>query len=391
MMTPYLQQRALLFSPPPRKPSPELGLVLVIPACREPQLLLCLMALQRCTLPSCAVEILIVINHSEAETAEGKALNLSIADDAARWTRRHNTPRRWFHVLHHCDMPRREAGVGLARKIGMDEACRRLVMAGNPGGIIASLDADCRVMPNYFQALDNHFRQRPQPEACTIDFEYPLRGVAFEPTVYEAITVYELMLRYQVEALRYAGFPDVHHTIGACMAVQAQAYQDQGGMNKKNYGEDIHFLQPFTRKPGFSVLQDTCVQLSPRPSGRRPGGSGQFVQKHSGKLNRLKTTSFKLFEDLRTAARFEPAAVESPALSAFLQALGGEAAVAEWRLYPASASRFSRHAHAAGYPEVPLLDAARACLEALGVKLPADTGPADFLAIFRRIQRKVPM
>jgi hypothetical protein len=391
MMTPYLQQRALLFSPPPRKPSPELGLVLVIPACREPQLLLCLMALQRCTLPSCAVEILVVINHSEAETAEVKALNLSIADDAARWARRHNTPRRWFHLLHHCDMPRREAGVGLARKIGMDEACRRLVIAGNPGGIIASLDADCRVMPNYFQALENHFRQRPQPAACAIDFEYPLRGVTFEPTVYEAITVYELMLRYQVEALRYAGFPAVHHAIGACMAVQAQAYQDQGGMNKKTYGEDVHFLLPFTRKPGFSYLRDTCVQLSPRPSGRRPGGSGQFVQKHTGKLNRLKTTSFQLFEDLRAAEPNKPDAAGSPALRLFREDMGGEAAVAEWRLHPGRASRFSRHANAAGYPEVPLLDAVRACFEALGMGLSPAAGPADFLAIFRRIQRNVPM
>ncbi len=383
MMTPYLQQRALLFSPPPRKPSPELGLVVVIPAYLEPQLLLCLMSLQRCMLPGVAVEILIVINHSEADTAERKARNINIAEEASRWISRQNTPRRWFHLLYHADLPRREAGVGLARKIGMDEACRRLEIAGNPGGIIASLDADCRVMPNYLQALENHFSPQSSLEACSIDFEYPLRGVDFETPVYEAITHYELQLRYQVEALNYAGFPFARHTIGACMAVRAQAYQDRGGMNKRKIDEDLHFLQPFIRANTLSSLCDTRVQLSPRPSDRRPGGAGRFVYRHAGKPLRIKTISFQLFEDLRQQYAAEPA----QALQAVLPAMQGASAFAEWSLQLRTIPRLARIARESGYPEVPLLGAASDCLASRGYPLPADSSAAVLLAGFRHIQR----
>jgi len=39
--------------------------------------------------------------------------------------------------------------------------------------------------------------------------------------VYGAIAAYELHLRYYVQALRYAGFPHAHHTVGSCLAVRA--------------------------------------------------------------------------------------------------------------------------------------------------------------------------
>ena len=39
-------------------------------------------------------------------------------------------------------MPAKDAGVGLARKTGMDEALYRFNMLGKPEGIILSYDAD---------------------------------------------------------------------------------------------------------------------------------------------------------------------------------------------------------------------------------------------------------
>ena len=64
-MTPYLQERSLY---PPlihRRPSPLLGIVVVIPCYDEDYLQLSLMSLQKCNRPQCDVEVIVVINHSE--------------------------------------------------------------------------------------------------------------------------------------------------------------------------------------------------------------------------------------------------------------------------------------------------------------------------------------
>lgn len=297
-MTPYLQQRALLFSQIERKPSPNLGLTVVIPACREEHLLLSLMALHRCTLPKCDVEVLVIINDSETAPTATRDLNLRIAAEAERWADRHNSTRRWFHILYHCGLSRKEAGVGLARKIGMDEACRRLERAEAPRGIIACFDADSLCATNYLCAIEAHFRDHPKSPACSIRFEHPLRGAEYPPEIYQAIVLYELHLRYYIQAQRYAGFPHAFHTVGSSMAVRCDAYQQQGGMNRRQAGEDFYFLHKFTSSPHFSELHSTCVIPSPRPSDRVPFGTGRAVNELLRNSQGYLTYSLQTFEDL---------------------------------------------------------------------------------------------
>src|SRR5690606_5551781 len=131
--------------------------------------------------------------------------------------------------------------VGLARKIGMDEALRRLDRAGRLDGVIACFDADCTCDPNYLVEVERFFRENPKAPGCSIYFEHPLSGPA-EPGIYQAVARYELHLRYYIEALRHAGFPHAFHTIGSSMAARASAYLQQGGMNKRQAGEDFYFL-----------------------------------------------------------------------------------------------------------------------------------------------------
>lgn len=298
-MTPYLQHRALLFQPIERQPSPNLGIAVVIPAYREPHLLLSLMSLKRCALPACDTEIIVVINDSEADTAEVRSENLLIAAEAERWAARNNSTRRCFHILYHCGLPRKDAGVGLARKIGMDEACRRLEQAGNPQGIIACFDADCRCSPNYLRAIEQHFQTYPKSPACSIHFEHPLRGAEFPPEIYSTATRYELHLRYFIQAQRYAGFPFAYHTVGSSMAVRCSAYQQQGGMNRRQAGEDFYFLHKFTTSSHFSILGDACVIPSPRPSNRVPFGTGRAVGEALFKRRPMTTYALQTFSDLR--------------------------------------------------------------------------------------------
>ena len=298
-MTPYLQQRGLY---PPlihKRPSPLLGMVVVIPCHDEDFLLLSLMSLKKCDRPHCDTEVIVVINESENAPDAVRDKNLNTFEQASRWAQENNQPHLRFHVLHLDDLPKKHAGVGLARKIGMDEACYRFHKAGHPRGIIACFDADSRCDRNYLQALEAHFQQNPKAQACAIYFEHPLSGPDFEDKIYEAITLYELHLRYYVHAQRWAGFPHAWQTIGSSMAVRCDAYQQQGGMNRRQAGEDFYFLHKFIPLGHFNEITTTKVIPSPRPSHRVPFGTGKAVGELLKNSGPYLTYSPESFKDLR--------------------------------------------------------------------------------------------
>ncbi len=298
-MTPYLQERTLF---PPLingKPSSLLGIVVVIPCHDEDFLLLSLMSLHRCERPNCDVEVIVLINDGEGDPAKVITKNEETYEQASRWARSNNLPRLRFHILYKSGLPKKHAGVGLARKIGMDEACFRFEKAGSTNGIIACFDADSRCEKNYFQAIERHFAEHPKAQASGIHFEHPLEGIDFEPPVYEAIVKYELHLRYYVHAQRWAGVPHAWQTIGSSMAVRAAAYQKQGGMNRRKAGEDFYFLHKFIPLGHFSEITDTKVIPSPRPSQRVPFGTGKAVGELLKSSGVYQTYNPHIFEDLR--------------------------------------------------------------------------------------------
>ncbi len=278
-MTSYLQQRTLY---PPLvgvAPSPVLGLVVTVPAYDESDLLLSLKSLEACALPDCDVEVLVLINHAEGAEARVQERSRRQYEDLSAWAVHAGRAGLRFHILYRPDLPRRHAGVGLARKILMDEACFRFAKAGREDGIIACFDADARVQSNYFQALCSHFERYPEQDACSIRFEHPTEGADWPPEVYAAIAQYELHLRVFLAWQRWAGFPFAYQTVGSSMAVRASAYQREGGMNRRQAGEDFYFLQKFIELGKVGELQETCVIPSPRPSTRVPFGTGRAIGK----------------------------------------------------------------------------------------------------------------
>ena len=105
----------------------------------------------------------------------------------AGWCEGRSDPGLVVRILEHLELPARDAGVGLARKLGMDEAVARLAAARRPRGIIVGLDADCRVDADYLTALHEHFRRHPDSPGCSVYFEHPLPG-ASAPVLHAAIT-----------------------------------------------------------------------------------------------------------------------------------------------------------------------------------------------------------
>ncbi|MDF1571365.1 MAG: hypothetical protein P1P82_07095 [Bacteroidales bacterium] len=95
--------------------------------------------------------------------------------------------------------------------------------------------------------------------------------------VYDAIVNYELHQRYYLEAVRYTGYPHAYHTVGSAFAVRAGAYCRQGGMSKRQAGEDFYFIQKVAMQGNFSECNTTTVHPSPRPSDRVPFGTGPAI------------------------------------------------------------------------------------------------------------------
>ena len=268
-------------------------MVVVVPCYDEPDLVGALESLQSCERPDCGVEIIVVVNSGADAPADVRERNRKSAAQA----------REYAQVIHVPDLPPTHAGVGLARKIGMDEALRRL----QGQGIIVNFDADCRCDPNYLRAIEEHFASHPETPGCSIYFEHP-PGAA---------DLYELHLRYYVQALRYARHPYAFHTIGSCMAVRSAVYMEQGGMNKRKAGEDFYFLQKVIALGHYNDLVTTRVIPSPRESDRVPFGTGKAVSDQLRGKPAL-TYPFEAFDDLKRF--FENVEHPPPAMCSFLDA-----------------------------------------------------------------------
>ena len=279
-MASYLDKHTLFKAQIPEKPRQDLSITVAIPCYDEKNLVKSLQSLNNCIISdNFSVEVIVVINSGEKDEEKVKSQNINTLEEAKEWSK--NTflnPKIRFHFLHHPDLIHKQAGVGLARKIGMDEAVYRFHQINNTKGIIACFDADTLCQKNYLIALFNHFKNYPKTSACSIYFEHPLSGDDFPQNIYQAIILYELHLRYYIQIQRHCGFPFAIHTIGSAMAVRCDAYQKQGGMNKRKAGEDFYFLQKFIKAGICNELNTTTVIPSPRPSHRVPFGTGKAVQ-----------------------------------------------------------------------------------------------------------------
>jgi glycosyltransferase involved in cell wall biosynthesis len=260
-------------------PSVNLGICVVIPCYNEPSLIESLGSIAGCNLPACDVEVIVVVNHPEGvhyDVLENSNKAVKDIDEANRlW----GCERLRFHAVKAFNLPRKQAGVGYARQIGMDEAAFRLLTVGTKQGIIACFDADSQCMPNYLAELYELWMQYPKTHACSVRFEHPLSGDEFPAEIYKGITAYELHLRYYNQASRFIGFPFAYHTVGSSMACSAEAYVKFGGMNRHQAGEDFYFLQKIIPHGHFRELNTTCVYPSPRPSNRVPFGTGRAMSK----------------------------------------------------------------------------------------------------------------
>ncbi len=391
-------------------PHTDLGMVVVIPCFNETQLVPTLQSLADCELPDTAVEVLVVINSGEQHPEAIRKQNEATLQAARAWSAQ-QTSAIAFHWIVADRLPRKHAGVGLARRIGLDEAAARLYAVQRPESVLLCYDADCLCAPNYLKVVYEHFLARPKQLAASIHFEHPLEGEAYAASVYEAIAHYELFLRYYRWGLHWAGHPFAYHTIGSSMAVRAHSYLKQGGMNRRKAGEDFYFLQKLIPLGNFGEITTTKVIPAPRASDRVPFGTGRAVgQWLDGSRPRWEGYHPQSFHDLKqlldqVEQLYDAPAAKaivnqlSPLLQQFLATRSWEQHLAEIRNHSGSQAgfvqRFFRwfnafealkwvhYARDNGYPDQELTGVAREWLGTMGQAQPNDV--LALLAIYRQL------
>ncbi len=177
------------------------------------------------------------------------------------------------------ELPEKDGGVGLARKIGMDLALKIFSYDSSAKNILACLDADCTVLSNYITEIYNQYNQR-KLSAAVVNFEHPVDQLNDEA---QAIICYEIFLRYYVLGLKYAGSKYAHHSIGSTITCDHISYIKAGGMNKRKAAEDFYFLEKLAKFCEIKKITGTTVYPSSRSSWRVPFGTGQRVERFLSK------------------------------------------------------------------------------------------------------------
>jgi hypothetical protein len=218
--------------------------------------------------------VVIVVNHGEHASAADRLQSSIDLTRLAALAERSELCLTWVDAASPgAEVPTKQAGVGFARKLGMDLALPLLNWKENP--LLVCLDADTLVEANYLQSIASHFRQSALG-AATLPFRHQPGNDSAQQA---AIDRYELFLRSYVYGLRLAGSPYAFNTVGSAMACRASAYVRCGGMNCRKAGEDFYFLQKLAKTDGVALLSGTTVFPEPRISSRVPFGTGRSMSR----------------------------------------------------------------------------------------------------------------
>jgi hypothetical protein len=276
-------------------PSENLRYIVVIPVFCEPDLHKCLESLWNCRRSNGYAEVIMVFNSPVNAKEYIRETNKNTLQKTQRWISNHVDPSLRFFIIDERELPEKDAGAGLARKIGMDEAVWRFNTISRPGGYILSMDADSLCDPDYFTAVEDTVSHNPDIKGFDIYFEHPIEGIEYNEKIFQAIIEYELHLRYVNQMMRFSGFPYAHHTVGSCFGVRVDIYAAQGGMNKRKGGEDFYFLHKVIPLGHFVDINTTRVIPSPRESFRVPFGTGPAITKLLAEESELLTYNTECF------------------------------------------------------------------------------------------------
>ncbi len=256
-------------------------------------------SLEKCDIPGGSVEIIFIINEPKNIKEEISLKNEKVYKFLKEWKKKKDQPEIKWYIIYVKNLNPKKFGVGLARKIGFDEAIYRFNSLRKENGIIASLDADCVVKENYVEVIMKKFKEK-NIDFAHLYFEHPYENIR-EEKLKKAIIYYELFLRYYKNSLQWTGYPFVSYTIGSCMVFNAKTYAKFGGIKaKRKAGEDFYFVQKILPFVNYTEIQETCVYPGIRISERVPFGTGKALKDFIENKNPFYiTVPFEPFEDIK--------------------------------------------------------------------------------------------
>lgn len=303
-------------------PEQALKMVVVIPCFMEPDITTSLLSLWENKPVSCGIEVIVVVNSSELATREQVEFNRNTYQQLQQFATEYKRDGFVFIPLLIAGTRRKHAGVGMARKTGMDLALQRFLQVEESNGVLISLDADSIVSSNYLSEIYRFYQKQPKATGAILSFEHIMGNASNKEEVYLATMQYELYLRYFRQALNFTKFPYAFHTIGSCFTITAEAYARVGGMPRKQAGEDFYLLHKLFPMGFFGEITTAKVYPAARESDRVPFGTGPMVSRILQNDNQFTTYSFELFVEIKKFFLGWDMLYENPNIS--IEALGLE-------------------------------------------------------------------
>ncbi len=269
------------------------------------------------------------------------------------------------------------AHIGTVRRMLMDEACRRLLLVGNPRGIIASTDGDTLVDAQWISRIIQEIDAGIDAVGGRI-LTHPDRGPARLPHLRDA-TYRHLLAQAEsrIDPCPYDPWPRHFQHFGASLAVTCQAYIRAGRLPVVRYLEDDAFVKALQRIDA-KVRRSPAVRVytSARLQGRVEVGLSwqlqQWACQHtSGGCQQvedpaLSLARFRLRHQLRVAwtcrfdtgcmAQLRPAAAQLGVSAGWLLA---QIATTTYfgQFWETAAQQFTLHNESHPTPPVPIIEA----------------------------------
>jgi len=163
-------------------------------------------------------------------------------------------------------IPEKLAGVGYARKIGLDFSLNYIK---DDQSIFCCLDADTLIDLNYLKIINQNFQNGI--DVGVINFKHQ----SSESSIVEkAIREYESAIKTIADKIEKTGSPYGYVSMGSTIVCNVKSYIACGGMNTKKATEDFYFLQSLAKYAKIHKIREQLVFPSSRNENRVYLGTG---------------------------------------------------------------------------------------------------------------------
>jgi len=169
-------------------------------------------------------------------------------------------------------IPEKLAGVGCARKIGLDFSLHYIK---DNKSMLCCLDADTLISPDYLNIVEKNFKNGI--DVGVINFKHQRSESAI---IEEGIRKYELAIKTIAEKIDQTGSPYGYVSMGSTIACNAKSYVACGGMNTKKATEDFYFLQSLAKYTKIHKIKEQLVFPSSRNENRVYLGTGFRISEY---------------------------------------------------------------------------------------------------------------